>query len=113
MLRVPKGGTRGGGGYHVEGRHGKPERLHEGYAVALHGGGRCRCGNGCAYYGHWYYHRSRWWDHCVAADGEAANVQVMQVRDGVMQDRQSFHLELSGEDATESVDVTRRSWQSL
>ena len=34
----------------------------------------------------------------VALDDDAANVQVLQVRDGVMQDRQSFHLELSGED---------------
>ena len=31
----------------------------------------------------------------VAMDGDAANVQVLQVRDGVMQDRQSFHLELA------------------
>jgi excinuclease ABC subunit C len=34
----------------------------------------------------------------VAMDGDAANVQVLQVRDGVMQDRQSFHLDLAGED---------------
>ena len=34
----------------------------------------------------------------LAADGDAANVQVLQVRDGVMQDRQSFHLDLAGED---------------
>jgi excinuclease ABC subunit C len=34
----------------------------------------------------------------LAADGDAANVQVLQIRDGVMQDRQSFHLELSGDD---------------
>ena len=34
----------------------------------------------------------------VAIDGDAANVQVLQVRDGVMQDRQSFHLDLAGED---------------
>ena len=34
----------------------------------------------------------------VASDGDAANAQVLQIRDGVMQDRQSFHLELAGED---------------
>ena len=34
----------------------------------------------------------------VALDDDAANVQVLQVRDGVMQDRQSFHLDLVGED---------------
>jgi len=34
----------------------------------------------------------------VAMEGDAANVQVLQVRDGVMQDRQSFHLDLAGED---------------
>ncbi len=34
----------------------------------------------------------------MALEYDAANVQVLQVRDGVMQDRQSFHLELAGED---------------
>jgi excinuclease ABC subunit C len=34
----------------------------------------------------------------VAMEGDTANVQVLQVRDGVMQDRQSFHLDLAGED---------------
>jgi len=32
----------------------------------------------------------------VALEGDTANVQVLQVRDGVMQDRQSFYLELAG-----------------
>ncbi len=32
----------------------------------------------------------------IAEDGEAANVQVLQVRDGVMQDRQSFFLDVPG-----------------
>lgn len=36
----------------------------------------------------------------IVADDDAANVQVLQVRDGVMQDRQSFHLDLGGEDDT-------------
>lgn len=39
----------------------------------------------------------------VAMDGDAANVQVLQVRDGVMQDRQSFHLDLAGEDDLAAV----------
>jgi len=34
----------------------------------------------------------------VAADDDAANVQVLQVRDGVLADRQSFYLESSGAD---------------
>lgn len=32
----------------------------------------------------------------VAIEEDTANVQVLQVRDGVMQDRQSFHLDLGG-----------------
>ncbi len=32
----------------------------------------------------------------LAVEDDAANVQVLQVRDGVMQDRQSFHLDLGG-----------------
>lgn len=32
----------------------------------------------------------------LALDDDAANIQVLQVREGVMQDRQSFHLELGG-----------------
>ena len=32
----------------------------------------------------------------LADDGEAANVQVLQVRDGVLQDRQSFFLDTAG-----------------
>jgi len=32
----------------------------------------------------------------IAIEDDAANVQVLQVRDGVMQDRQSFHLDLAG-----------------
>ncbi len=39
----------------------------------------------------------------LATEGDAANVQVLQVRDGVMQDRQSFHLELSGEDDAAAI----------
>lgn len=39
----------------------------------------------------------------VAVDPEVANVQVMQVRDGVLQDRQSFFLDVSGDDDTASV----------
>lgn len=39
----------------------------------------------------------------VAIEGDAANVQVLQVRDGVMQDRQSFHMELSGDDDVAAV----------
>ncbi len=39
----------------------------------------------------------------VAMEGDAANVQVLQVRDGVMQDRQSFHLDLAGEDDLAAV----------
>jgi len=34
----------------------------------------------------------------VALDGESANVQVLQVRDGVLQDRQSFFLDVAGEE---------------
>jgi excinuclease ABC subunit C len=34
----------------------------------------------------------------VAIEGESANVQVLAVRDGVLQDRQSFFLELAGEE---------------
>jgi excinuclease ABC subunit C len=34
----------------------------------------------------------------VAADGDLANVQVLQVRDGVLQDRQSFSLDAAGSD---------------
>ena len=34
----------------------------------------------------------------VAAEGELANVQVLQVRDGVMQDRQSFFLDVADDD---------------
>ncbi len=34
----------------------------------------------------------------VAIDGDSANVQVLQVRDGVLQDRQSFFLDVAGED---------------
>lgn len=34
----------------------------------------------------------------LAVHDDAANVQVLQVRDGVMQDRQSFHLDLGAED---------------
>lgn len=40
----------------------------------------------------------------VATGEDAANVQVLQVRDGVMQDRQSFHLDL-GVDADEATVV--------
>ena len=32
----------------------------------------------------------------IAVDGESANVQVLQVRDGVLQDRQSFFLDTAG-----------------
>lgn len=39
----------------------------------------------------------------IASDGDAANAQVLQVRDGVMQDRQSFHLDVSGEDDTGAI----------
>lgn len=34
----------------------------------------------------------------LAVDGDAANIQVMQVRDGVLQDRQSFFLDVAGDD---------------
>ncbi|WP_217923719.1 excinuclease ABC subunit UvrC [Miltoncostaea oceani] len=34
----------------------------------------------------------------IAVDGESANVQVLQVRDGVLQDRQSFFLDVAGEE---------------
>src|SRR5205823_4314316 len=34
----------------------------------------------------------------VAVEDDAANVQVLQVRDGVLQDRQSFYLETQGAD---------------
>jgi excinuclease ABC subunit C len=39
----------------------------------------------------------------LATDADAGNVQVLQVRDGVMQDRQSFHLDLAGEDDPDAV----------
>jgi len=34
----------------------------------------------------------------IAVDGDSANVQVLQVRDGVLQDRQSFFLDVAGEE---------------
>lgn len=39
----------------------------------------------------------------IAVDGDAANVQVLQVRDGVLQDRQSFFLDVAGEEDEASV----------
>ncbi len=39
----------------------------------------------------------------LAVDGDAGNIQVLQVRDGVMQDRQSFHLDLGGTDEPEAI----------
>lgn len=39
----------------------------------------------------------------VAGDGEVANVQVLQVRDGVLQDRQSFFLETAGASSPETI----------
>jgi len=39
----------------------------------------------------------------VAVSGDTANVQVMQVRDGVLQDRRSFFLESVGEDDVGAV----------
>ncbi len=39
----------------------------------------------------------------LAGDGEVANVQVLQVRDGVLQDRQSFFLDTAGTDSPEVV----------
>jgi excinuclease ABC subunit C len=50
----------------------------------------------------------------LAQDGDAANVQVLQVRDGVMQDRQSFHLDLGGtDDPTEIVEEFAIEYYSL
>ncbi len=41
----------------------------------------------------------------LAMADDTANVQVLQVRDGVMQDRQSFHLDLGGtDDPTEIIE---------
>ena len=39
----------------------------------------------------------------VALDGDSANVQVLQVRDGVLQDRQSFFLDAAGADDEDTV----------
>ncbi len=39
----------------------------------------------------------------LAVDGEAASVQVLQVRDGVLQDRQSFFLDAGGADDDATV----------
>ncbi len=39
----------------------------------------------------------------VAIGEGAANIQVLQVRDGVMQDRQSFHLDLGAVDESDAV----------
>jgi excinuclease ABC subunit C len=39
----------------------------------------------------------------LAVEGDTANVQVLQVRDGVLQDRQSFFLETAGDEDEESV----------
>ncbi len=39
----------------------------------------------------------------IALEDDSANVQVLQVRDGVMQDRQSFFLETSGDDDEAAV----------
>jgi excinuclease ABC subunit C len=39
----------------------------------------------------------------LAVEGDTANVQVLQVRDGVLQDRQSFFLETSGDEDEDEV----------
>ena len=39
----------------------------------------------------------------LAIDGDSANVQVLQVRDGVLQDRQSFFLDTAGADDEATV----------
>lgn len=40
----------------------------------------------------------------IALEGDTANVQVLQVRDGVLQDRQSFFLDTAGADEAEALE---------